>query len=83
MTTARFDTKQDALDAGYETINRNDPSVRDTSGADKFGYDFTQYDSDGRILRESVDVSLRQSVQPSGKLGTVAIMWPPPATPSP
>ena len=65
-----FDTKRDALDAGYTTVNvlRD----RDVSGHRYRGYDFERDDG-----LATVDVWLNKERNKGGGLGCVAIMYPP------
>ena len=65
-----FDTKQDAIEAGYTTASRT--ADKDISGPNSFGYDFENTDG-----RKTVTVWLRKARNKAGGTGAFIPMYPP------
>lgn len=70
MGNHRFNTKQDALDAGYKPVNRK--TDKDISGVDSFGYNFQNKEGD-----ETVTVWISEELRMSGQKGYAVPMYPP------
>lgn len=69
MSTPTFDTKQDALKAGYTQPGKND---KDISGSPYFGYDFERADG-----KRTVTVHLKKARNAGGGIGAFLPMYPP------
>ena len=67
-TLKKFSTLKDAIDAGYSIPK----FAEDTSGPNKYGYDYTREDG-----VKSVDVYLVDEFNKIGKRGAVKAMYPP------
>lgn len=65
-----FNTLQEALDAGYRTVNRR--ADKDTSGPNSFGYSYENDEGE-----ETVTVWIEQERNKAGRLGAFRPMYPP------
>ena len=70
MSGPTFDTLQNALDAGYTTVNPKQD--KDISSGRSFGYDWQNQKG-----QKTVDIYLRQEKNKGGRLGAVKPMYPP------
>lgn len=79
MMKKQFKTRDEALAYGY-TPHTQPPHggiVKDTSGPNQFGYQYTEYDKQGNVLAVTVDVWLDQETNKGKSKGAVAVMFPP------